>query len=322
MIPLLYFGRHVIQNGIRFSLHHISSILGTTTIASQQFLILLVVTTFVGVGFVHLLLVSTNVMQDVPATCVEEQQKNDDDNDSKWQWMFALRPRKEQVHENNTRSDSGNYTDENKHANDDGDGDGDDEDDLPVEDRMESGDNPDEYPYLLSKQQRIVIQKSVLPTTLRGYIWKRLYSVARDGDSFSTYVTRTVGHRRTLFVIQTSSSKTIGVYCDFEWKQSGPTVFEEDGVGTCLYRFENDDPTLVHAYRWTGENRFMAVCDRYKKRIGFGGGSEGSFGLCVDSNFTKGYTAPCPTFGNPPLCGQDERSFQVVDMEVYGFSVV
>eukprot|EP00977_Amphora_coffeiformis_P029538 scaffold41364_cov229-Amphora_coffeaeformis.AAC.1 len=310
MIPLLYFGRHVIYNSIQFSLDKVPSSV-RETLASQQSLVL-VGTTFLGVGLAHLL--STSVLR----APTKSTKKKKNYKPSSWQRLFSFGSRKDQTNET-TQSDGGLTNNDDKDTNE---GEADD-DNIPMEVRMEPEDKLDEYPFLLSEEHRVMIQKKVLPTSLLGYKWKRLYSVARDGDSFSTCEANMVGRRHTLFVIQTTSSKVIGAYCDTEWKQSGPTAFE-GGVGTCLYRFDkNDDPSslFVDAYRWTGVNRLIAVCDRHKKRIGFGGG-EGSFGLCVDSNFTKGSTASCPTFGNPPLCGPDEQSFEVVDMEVYGFLVV
>ena len=302
MVPLLYFGRHVIQNSIQFSLYQISN--AGETIASPKLLVL-VVTTCLGVGLVHLL--SSSVFR-----TQQTSRKNDDSDKSQSvfrRWFFSL-PIKEYASEEKTQSDGGLQN--NKDA--------DDGDEIPVEVRMQQEDKLDEYPFLLSEEQCLMIQKNVLPASLMGYKWKRLYSVARDGDSFSTCEKSLAGQRRTLFVIQTSSSNVIGAYCDTKWKLSGPTAFE-GGVGTCLYRLNDDDPSSVDVYRWTGENRMIAVCDQHKKRIGFGGG-QGSFGLCIDSNFTKGHSSSCPTFGNPPLCGEGEQSFPVIDMEVYGFLVV
>jgi hypothetical protein len=37
-----------------------------------------------------------------------------------------------------------------------------------------------------------------------------------------------------------------------------------------------------------------------------GGGDEGDFGLCVEDDFRRGSTGRCETFGNEPLCSQDQ----------------
>ena len=71
-------------------------------------------------------------------------------------------------------------------------------------------------------------------------------------------------------------------------------------------------------YKWSGENRYIQICDATTKMIAFGGGGrEGAFGLSLEHDFRIGSTGACDTFKNEPLCEQE--NFEVVDVEVYSF---
>ena len=133
----------------------------------------------------------------------------------------------------------------------------------------------------------------------------------------------------------------MGAYCDVEWQVTGAPKFA-CGVDTRLFTLRTttmpnspsltqnteQEPSSIHVYPWTGgENRYGILCDRSRQRIAFGGGGNGEpFALCIDSNFTRGTTAACTTFGNPPLMGneteENEKVFDIVDLEVYALRMV
>ena len=78
--------------------------------------------------------------------------------------------------------------------------------------------------------------------------------------------------------------------------------------------------TNLKVFHWTGANRYIQYTDTTESRrmLAFGGGGqEGAFGLCVEQDFQFGSTGPCDTFGNLPLC--DQENFNIMDMEVWGF---
>ena len=135
-----------------------------------------------------------------------------------------------------------------------------------------------EYPFLLTARQRhVLVQHGVVPRTLGGggsHSWKRLYSVARDGDAFSTFLARVAHHRRTLLVVHgrivgrrrrdsanTKNSNTdnaddsttqrtpttivMGAYCDVEWKTTGPVAYER-GPGTKLFCLRQQQQRCNH----------------------------------------------------------------------------
>ena len=59
------------------------------------------------------------------------------------------------------------------------------------------------------------------------------------------------------------------------------------------------------------------ICDTENESFGMGGG--GSFGWFVQRDFTIGSSGHCHTFRNPPLVTNEDHSFDIVDLEVYGF---
>ena len=200
------------------------------------------------------------------------------------------------------------------------DGDDDDGPENTDEDPMRS------CPLLLDPRQMKSVAVRVLPSSLQYCRWKRLYSLARDGDSFETFLHKVSGWKRTLLVLTTSRGETLGAYADSTW-ETQHQYLEANFYGSaqaCLFRVRLPDEDYgwaggaVVAYKWTGANRYIQICDARAKLLALGGGGKGGdFGLCVEDDFSKGSTGQCETFRNEPLCGQDQ--FDIVDFECYGF---
>jgi hypothetical protein len=99
----------------------------------------------------------------------------------------------------------------------------------------------------------------------------------------------------------------------------------------------------LEVYAWTGANEYVALCE--PGFLSFGGGCvyasplgwclpdtdderrDGHYGLYLDASLLDGSSAPCPTFGNPPLCltaphevvkAKGDVSFECVGLEVWG----
>jgi TLD len=232
-------------------------------------------------------------------------------------------------------------------------------------------------PLLLSPDERQQIAQHVLPRSIADCRWKRLYSLARDGDSFDACLRNVAMEKPTLLVVRTSRSALFGGFADEPWAGDGSSGHGGGGGASycggpsaCLFRIipnedtstvqdacgkapmtsasddhdehqvrtkelssdeqssgrdgNNEDgrKTTVKCYRWTGANRYIQLCDVKHKMLAFGGGgTDGSFGLCVTHDFQVGSTGPCATFNNEPLCGPDEHceNFAIVDLEIYGF---
>mmetsp|Transcript_713 Transcript_713/g.949 ORF Transcript_713/g.949 Transcript_713/m.949 type:complete len:92 (-) Transcript_713:35-310(-) len=83
-------------------------------------------------------------------------------------------------------------------------------------------------------------------------------------------------------------------------------------------KLEDDNEVVI--YKWSGANRYIQLCDAYKRTVAFGGGGDdGDFGLCIEDDFRRGTTGHCSTFENDALC--EEGYFDVVDLEVWGFTL-
>ena len=172
-------------------------------------------------------------------------------------------------------------------------------------------------PYILNEEQRQSIAMLGLPPSQVYSTWKRLYSLARDGDSFNTFVQLVAGHAHTLLVIKTTRDAVFGGYADSEWKvqhQGNPEFF---GLGHA-FLFRIDSEQKVRVYKWTGANRYTQYLDYKNSMLAFGGGGDvGAFGLCIEKDFQRGSSGTCATFENEPLC--DDDNFEIVDVECYGF---
>lgn len=212
--------------------------------------------------------------------------------------------------------------------------------------------NETTVPFILSMDEMQQIANHVLPRGIVYCPWHRLYSLARDGDSFEACLQLIGSEKQTLLVVRTKHNAIFGGFADSPWdqtfSQSGASYF--GGPTACLFRFiinenfdkeqnnkiinnDNDNSqtscnsskefirkTIIKYYKWTGANRYVQLCDPTHKMIAFGGGGDdGAFGLCVEQDFQLGSTGSCATFNNEPLC--DESYFEIVDMEVWGFLI-
>lgn len=217
--------------------------------------------------------------------------------------------------------------------------------------RVDDETDMDASPFILTPEERQQIAVSVLPRGIAYCRWKRLYSLARDGDSFDACLRSIAHERQTLMVVRTSRDAVFGGFADEPWEGNAHGSSSYFGSpGACLFRVDpvanstisigkmqdsnannGDDEsakvassarpkTKVKCYRWTGANRYIQLCDAKHKMLAFGGGGDGgSFGLCVGQDFLLGSTGSCATFDNDPLC--DQENFEIVDMEIYGFLV-
>jgi hypothetical protein len=180
-------------------------------------------------------------------------------------------------------------------------------------------------PCILSPAAMQQIAVHVLPRGIAYCRWKRLYSLARDGDSFGACLRFVQGKARTLLVVRTSRNAIFGGFADKAWeRQSHGGAMYFGGPQACLFAVQPAedvlDEDIVKYYKWTGANRYIQLCDVSNRMLAFGGGGEqGSFGLCIEKDFQRGSTGHCETFNNEPLCSQE--NFEIVDMEIFGFLV-
>jgi hypothetical protein len=174
------------------------------------------------------------------------------------------------------------------------------------------------HPYILTPSEMQQVALYVLPRGIAYCRWTRLYSLARDGDSFDACL-RLVAHQRpTLLVLRTSWGEVMGGFADEPWQSDGGGAYY-GGPGACLFKVQGG---TVKYYKWTGLNRYIQLCDASRKMLAFGGGGDdGAFGLSVEQDFQLGSTGPCATFENEPLCEQEPENFSIVDLEIFGFLI-
>ena len=181
--------------------------------------------------------------------------------------------------------------------------------------------------FLIDTTQMNIIREKILPSSMQLRPWKRIYSLARDGDSFISFQQR-VGEwnsknksqHSTLLVIKTTQGEVFGGYTDVPFVQ---TVKHPSGgaAGTCLFKVLESD---VAVYGKSNGGNKRVVLDPTRRMVAFGGGmssdegEEDGFGLCLSDGFVRGTTARCEAFGNAPLV-DDGGVFEVTDVEVWGF---
>eukprot|EP00752_Nemacystus_decipiens_P008772 g7827.t1 len=176
------------------------------------------------------------------------------------------------------------------------------------------------------------------PKHHRGYNWFLLFSTLRDGASYTTLYNRIKAEDPTFLLVENMKGEVFGGFASSAWA-SGSQYY---GTGECfLFKIDgeritvaSDNPegdddsddgaatkTLVEgeisAYGWTGMNMYLQYSDAEGMGMG-GGGADGSFGLFIGEDFLSGSTGRCDTYGNPPLCS--EQQFQVSQVEIWGFT--
>lgn len=186
---------------------------------------------------------------------------------------------------------------------------------------ISTADDYSKRPTIVNEKERQQIAEQVLPRTLADHYWRRMYSLARDGDTFEACMRALEDERRTLIVIKTTKSEVLGGYADVAWKSKGAGIVRKDegGSGSCVFRFAEEEK--IRVFKWTGANRYTQLVDADRRRLAMGAGDFESncYAWSVERNFMIGTTGRCPTFGNEPLCSQ--QRYDILDLEVYGFSV-
>jgi len=176
-------------------------------------------------------------------------------------------------------------------------------------------------PRLLSLDQLQQLVDHALPWNLQMYPWRRLFSIAKDGDVFQTLLERCACYSHTLMVLKTTEGVTMGGFASDRWKvperaTGSRNRYSYFGRGTCfLFSNHGNSTDSLEVYKWSGRNDYCQICDPQKGVLAFGGG-DGHFGLLVEDSFLRGSSGPCETFSNPILC--PGGYFEIVDLEVYG----
>ena len=200
-------------------------------------------------------------------------------------------------------------------------------------------------PPILAPEQIKELYNRALPHTTRLMKWKRIYSLAQNGDSFHYMMNACASYQHTLIVIRTTRGHLLGGYTETSWSAARNIFFggrrafvfctKPDMCSEELSKYQNEfwrrnRRNSLYIFQWSGKNDYIQICDVKKGALGMGGGdgeglsSNCSFGWYVQDNFTVGSTGYCDTFCNPSLhkAGSKEEedgSFDILDMDIYGF---
>ena len=125
---------------------------------------------------------------------------------------------------------------------------------------------------LQSCHMTALIESGALPPSLNFCKWKRVYSLARDGDSFEQFLRLVQSHDRSVLVVRTTHGRLFGGYADTRWEAKHSRRCASDFYGSaqaCLFRFDRSgasDATKdkISVYRWSGINRYIQLCDNTK----------------------------------------------------------
>jgi hypothetical protein len=194
---------------------------------------------------------------------------------------------------------------------------------YPVQ--IEAPEDPTELsfaPSILDNETFQQIVDEALPSNLRMYKWKRIFSIAKDGDLLFTMLERCSSFKNTLVVLKTTKGNILGGFASEKWKaQDGYDKRSYFGTGVCFLFSDypkNPNPRKeLSFHRWSGVNDYCQICDPDSGKIAMGGG-EGDFGLIIEDSFLRGSSGHCATFNNPSLVPGIDESFDILEFEVYG----
>jgi len=182
------------------------------------------------------------------------------------------------------------------------------------------------YRFVLSHKIMVQIATKGLPPALFFSKWKRVYSLARDGDSFDTMLRLVKTEQRSLLVVKTNLGEIFGGFVTCPWTTESNGTFYGSGESILFkvtspdQKDSNNNNTNVIAYKWSGLNHYIQCCESETKKICLGGGGTNSdFGLCIEGDLRRGSTGKCETFSNEPLTKDCREFFEIIDIEVWGF---
>lgn len=148
--------------------------------------------------------------------------------------------------------------------------------------------------------------ESSLARHYRGYDWKLVYSLAQHGASLSTLYHKVNGKFPTLLVVKSHLGQVFGAFVSDAWQTSPMSRFSSYyGTGESWLFTTYPD---FHVFPWSGKNSMFMFSNDESLALGGGGG----FGLFLNSDLSRGSSAPCGTFENPYVLGLIEATFVFV----------
>ncbi|KAI8473847.1 MAG: TLD-domain-containing protein [Monoraphidium minutum] len=141
--------------------------------------------------------------------------------------------------------------------------------------------------------------------------WRLLFSSAKHGASYSTFLSRLGDAAPTLLLVRDGGGRVFGGIAHAAWRKSG--AFYGDYANcvftllpqACVYPASGINANL----QWCGVN-----FGELPNGVGFGG-QQGNFGLWLDASLETGHSRPNATYASPSL--STEQSFAVDAVEAW-----
>ena len=187
------------------------------------------------------------------------------------------------------------------------------------------------YPYLrventtkfipkLSQESKIINQKKLieihshLPYYHQYKDFKLLFSMDKDGTNLMTMIERGSNYENTILFAKSDKYEIFGAYLSESLR-----VLYGDFYGTAeTFIFTFYDTDKIRVFPATRDNELYIYTDPSK--IAFGC-TEENFALSFEDNFQSCFTGKTITFDNPPLVKENVSNVQVVNCELWTFSV-
>lgn len=171
--------------------------------------------------------------------------------------------------------------------------------------------------HCLMTEERVLQLRPHLPLPARvSDSWKLLYSPRVHGVSISTFFRQCQAWPgETLLLVEDTAGTVFGGFASHTWHVQQQQQLHYGRHECFVFSFgPSQEHSPVAIYRWAGGNEYFLFANM--RGLKMGGGR--SPALWIDSDFLKGESAPCETFGNTsPLSGS--REFVVRQFECWGF---
>lgn len=157
--------------------------------------------------------------------------------------------------------------------------------------------------------------------------WELVYSTEQHGISLTTLYANCTVHDKTrrpgfVLVIQTNKNEIFGGFSNEPFHLSSSYY----GNGECfLFKCSHkanvsgekspESSLGFRGFPYSGLNEYMVLSSH--DFLSMGGGSSGHYGVWIDSNFDKGLTATCESYGNEPLTSDGRTKFSILNLEVW-----
>lgn len=177
-----------------------------------------------------------------------------------------------------------------------------------------------------------------------------VFNSNNDGTSLQTFFSRVDPYEESIIIIRTIKNEVFGCYCSSSWSHRKT---QAQNAANKSYYFGNGETFLftlqpkLSVYLWIGKTDSNNQLTQMQPNGGYTpyspihrnsvtdvistqlfmsassqelivGSGNGSFGLWLDADLTRGKTDHCKTFNNQPLC--EDKDFTCKDVEVLAFA--